>query len=63
MLGRPRESGDPVAFVKKTLDSRLAVPRNFALRARFRGKDGERISMFRYLRVEKQVAKLTPTVL
>ena len=40
---RPRESGDPVAFVKKTLDSR------------FRGTDGERISMFRNLRVEKLV--------
>jgi hypothetical protein len=34
-----RESGNPVAFVKKALGSRLAVPRNFALRARFRGND------------------------
>src|ERR1700736_2993400 len=40
---RPREGGDPVAFVKKTLDSR------------FRGNDGERISMFRNLRVEKLI--------
>jgi hypothetical protein len=43
MFRRPRESGDPVVCVKKTLDSR------------FRGKDGKQISMFRNLRVEKPV--------
>jgi len=34
-----RASGNPVTCAIKTLGPRLAVPRNFALRARFRGDD------------------------
>jgi hypothetical protein len=44
----PRESVDPAAFIKKTLGSRLAVPRNFALRARFRGNDEIENRLVRY---------------
>ena len=40
---RPRESGNPVSFLQTPLGPR------------FRGNDGERISMFRNLRVEKLV--------
>jgi hypothetical protein len=48
---RPRESGDPVAFVNKTLDSLPAFAGT-----KGPGNDGKRISRFRDLRVEKLVA-------